>query len=160
MHLQLAHLEDTARLGQLLAQALVTQGICPLLISGPLGAGKTTLIRHIVTNLPGGENAEVSSPSFNFVNLYPTYPEVIHMDLYRLGQIGMDDSLVEYFDTVDAALIVEWAELLPPQILPAHFIRVQIEIIEGTRKVHLTPHGELAVKWLQNSNYSILTCQN
>lgn len=158
--MQLAHLEDTARLGRLLAQALVSQGICPLLISGPLGAGKTTLIRYIVANLPGGEKAEVSSPSFNLVNLYPTHPEVVHMDLYRLGQIGMDDSLVEYLDADDAALIVEWAEFLPPQVLPAHFIRVQIEITERTRKVHFAAHGDLAKKWLQNSNYLILAGQN
>ncbi len=160
MHVQLAHLEDTARLGRLLAQALAFQGICPLLISGPLGAGKTTLIRYIVTNLPGGEKAEVSSPSFNLVNVYPTHPEVVHMDLYRLGQIGMDDSLVEYLDADDAALIVEWAEFLPPQILPAQFIRVLIEITEMTRKVHFAAHGDLAQKWLQNSNYLVLAGQN
>ena len=150
MHLHLAHLEDTARLGRLLAQTLMSQGICPLLISGPLGAGKTTLIRYIVTSLAGGENAEVSSPSFNLVNIYPTCPEVVHMDLYRLGQTGVDDSLLEYLEAYSTALIVEWAENLPENTLPLSFVRLQIELSNETRKVHLSSHGEMAEEWLHS----------
>ncbi|MDZ7760310.1 MAG: tRNA (adenosine(37)-N6)-threonylcarbamoyltransferase complex ATPase subunit type 1 TsaE [Desulfovermiculus sp.] len=149
MQLILSDLDQTSRLGRMFAQALMAQGVCPLLISGPLGAGKTTLIRYIVANLPGGGKAEVSSPSFNLVNIYPTHPEVVHMDLYRLGQTGMDDSLAEYLDVYDAALLVEWAENLPESALPDNFIRLQMEVREQTRTVQLSPCGDLAQQWLR-----------
>ena len=55
-----------------------------ILLMGDLGAGKTTLIRFLVEALPGGENAEVASPSFTLCNVYPTTPKVQHFDLYRL----------------------------------------------------------------------------
>ncbi|MFP4035432.1 MAG: GTP-binding protein, partial [Desulfovermiculus sp.] len=53
MQKNLPDLESTSSLGRLLALGLINLGACPILISGPLGAGKTTLIRYIVTNLPG-----------------------------------------------------------------------------------------------------------
>jgi len=143
-------LESTASLGRLLALGLTTKGTCPILISGPLGAGKTTLIRYIVTNLPGGEQAEVSSPSFNLINIYPTQPEVAHMDLYRLGQAGLDDSLVEYLETEDMALLVEWAEYLPQNMLPENFIHLQIEVTEESRLAELRAYGSWAKSWLKN----------
>jgi tRNA threonylcarbamoyladenosine biosynthesis protein TsaE len=73
-----------------------------VLLRGDLGSGKTTFVRGLVAALPGGEEAEVASPSFNLVNVYPTRPEVVHMDLYRLrgGEAG------ELFE--------EYAEAAPP----------------------------------------------
>lgn len=154
MHCIISGLDHTARLGQMLAQALIAQGPCPLLISGPLGAGKTTLIRCIVANLPGGEEAEVSSPSFNLVNVYPTHPEVIHMDLYRLGQYGMDESLAEYLDTEGVILLVEWAEYLPQDVLPENCICIQIEFSGENRVVYLNASGNCAEEWLQRMKSS------
>lgn len=149
MQLSLPDLEHTAHLGQILAHGLAWDGACPFLIIGPLGAGKTTLIRHIVSHLPGGELAEVSSPSFNLVNIYPTRPEVVHMDLYRLGQVGVDESLAEYLDAHDVALLVEWAEYLPESLQPANFIRLQIQLSEQERAVYVSAHGAWAEAWLQ-----------
>ena len=61
-------------------------------MEGELGAGKTTLVRGLVEALPGGQDAEVASPSFNLVNLYPTQPETAHVDLYRCEGAPLDDS--------------------------------------------------------------------
>ncbi|MFO7803357.1 MAG: tRNA (adenosine(37)-N6)-threonylcarbamoyltransferase complex ATPase subunit type 1 TsaE [Desulfovermiculus sp.] len=154
MHKTLFDLECTARLGRLLAFGLISQGCCPILISGALGAGKTTLIRYIVTNLPGGDQAEVSSPSFNLINVYPTQPEVAHMDLYRLGQAGLDDSLIEYLETEDMALLVEWAEYVPQDALPANFIRMQIHVTDQDRVAELTAYGSRANAWLEHMKAS------
>ncbi len=137
-------------MGRLLAHGLISQGACPILLSGLLGAGKTTLIRYIVTSLPGGELAEVSSPSFNLINIYPTQPEVAHMDLYRLGQTGFDDSLIEYLETEDMALLVEWAEYLPQNTLPENFIHLHIGVTEESRTAELWAHGGWANSWLEN----------
>ncbi|MFP4049531.1 MAG: tRNA (adenosine(37)-N6)-threonylcarbamoyltransferase complex ATPase subunit type 1 TsaE [Desulfovermiculus sp.] len=150
MQKNLPDLESTSSLGRLLALGLINLGACPILISGPLGAGKTTLIRYIVTNLPGGEQAEVSSPSFNLINIYPTQPEVAHMDLYRLGQTGFDDSLIEYLEAENLVLLVEWAEYLSQDLLPENYIRLQIEVSDQNRMVELSAYGSWAIAWLEN----------
>ncbi|MFO7802506.1 MAG: tRNA (adenosine(37)-N6)-threonylcarbamoyltransferase complex ATPase subunit type 1 TsaE [Desulfovermiculus sp.] len=148
MQLVLADLDHTARLGRILAHTLVSHGVCPLLISGPLGAGKTALIRYVVASLPGGDNAEVSSPSFNLVNIYPTQPETVHMDLYRLGGTGLDESLIEHLESDHAALCVEWAEHLPQSALPAYYVRLQMAVSAHERSVHIHAQGPRAETWL------------
>lgn len=83
-------------------------------LSGPLGAGKTSLARGILKGL--GYMGEVASPSFAIVHPYDP-PDVslsvLHCDFYRLNdpeeaqQLGLDD----YYD--DGAIIVEWPEKAP-----------------------------------------------
>ncbi|BFR48638.1 tRNA (adenosine(37)-N6)-threonylcarbamoyltransferase complex ATPase subunit type 1 TsaE [Nitratidesulfovibrio sp. HK-II] len=120
--------DDTLRLGRTLARALAAEaGARTLLLTGGLGAGKTTLVRGLVEALPGGDAAEVSSPSFNICNMYPTRPETAHYDLYRLEQAPgaalavADDALLDLLETEGprrALVIVEWAERLPADVLP------------------------------------------
>ena len=76
-------LADTRRLGRLLAAGLRELGPVALLLRGPLGSGKTTLTAALTAALPGGDLAEVGSPSFTICNYYPTTPPVLHADLYR-----------------------------------------------------------------------------
>ena len=120
--------DDTLRLGRTLARVLAAEaGARTLLLTGGLGAGKTTLVRGLVEALPGGDAAEVSSPSFNICNMYPTRPETAHYDLYRLEQAPgaalavADDALLDLLETEGprrALVIVEWAERLPADVLP------------------------------------------
>ena len=78
-------------------------------LSGPLGAGKTTLARAILAAC--GHRGEVPSPSFTLLETYPDIrPPVVHADFYRLddraevAELGLDD----YRE--GAALIAEWPE--------------------------------------------------
>jgi len=111
--------DDTLALGRVMALTLPAQWQAPTaLLRAGLGSGKTTLTRGFVSALPGAELAEVASPSFNLVNLYPTDPPVAHVDLYRLGEGFADAGLEELLEGSGVrerrALIVEWAEYLPP----------------------------------------------
>lgn len=120
-------LEDAAateRFGRVLAAALLSANPGALLLYGPLGAGKTTLCRHLVRSLPGGETAEVASPSFTICNIYSTQPPVHHFDLYRLDAGCEDESLEESFDDTEILTIVEWPERLHPDTLPADGLRL------------------------------------
>ena len=110
------HLDDsdaTLELGRILARALAGTGQPPaLLLQGELGSGKTTLVRGLVESLPGADMAEVSSPSFNIFNLYPTTPPVAHFDLYRLEGMPPDDALFEHMEDTATLTVVEWVQFL------------------------------------------------
>ena len=86
MRLVLTSPEDTMELGAMLARAMSASTVRNLYLFADLGGGKTTLARGFVAALPGGETAEVASPSFTLCNVYPTRPEVLHADLYRLSE--------------------------------------------------------------------------
>ncbi|MEF3168910.1 MAG: tRNA (adenosine(37)-N6)-threonylcarbamoyltransferase complex ATPase subunit type 1 TsaE [Deltaproteobacteria bacterium] len=102
-------LGDLERFARCLAAVLQPGDV--ILLSGDLGAGKTTLTKKIARELGVDEN-EVSSPSFTLVNVYEEGRiPLVHADLYRLGpgadlsEIGLKDAIGE-----EAILVVEWAE--------------------------------------------------
>ncbi len=114
-----------------------------ILLQGELGAGKTTLVRGLVAALPGGNDAEVSSPSFNLLNLYPTQPETAHVDLYRLNGQEPDDTVAEVLEDDGRLVIVEWAQFLPERLLPpAHLFIRWVDAPQGGRRVRLDAVGE------------------
>ncbi|MET3710194.1 tRNA threonylcarbamoyladenosine biosynthesis protein TsaE [Sphingomonas trueperi] len=108
----LASLDEALALGAKLA-AVVGPGDV-IALSGPLGAGKTSIARGLLAAL--GLEGEAPSPSFAIVQPYDV-PEVrlpvLHVDLYRIEdpdeaeELGLDDA------RYDALLLVEWPERLP-----------------------------------------------
>lgn len=121
----------------------------PVLMRGQLGAGKTTFVRSLVQELPGSAGSEVSSPSFNILNLYPTTPLVGHFDLYRTEGQGFGSDLEEILCAPDHFCIVEWAEHLPADILPDSRIDMAWSVSGETRTVDLSAHGPEALLLLQ-----------
>lgn len=104
-----------------------------LLFSGPLGAGKTTMIRGIVKAMPGGHEAEVSSPSFNILNIYPTRPETAHFDLYRIEDTGLDPESEDVLLDEDMFIVIEWSDFLPSNLCPDDFIRIRLSLQDQGR---------------------------
>ncbi len=83
-----------------------------LLLSGGLGAGKTAFVRGLVRGLGGDEN-EVSSPTFALMNQYEARLPVYHFDLYRLsGPEEVEDlGFEEYFFSGEGVCAVEWGQV-------------------------------------------------
>ena len=138
MRQYLESLRDTERFGAELARLCTEPAPCAVFFQGELGTGKTTLIQAMVRALPGSDQAEVSSPSFNMVNFYPTIPPVAHFDLYRLRDASQEESLLEYLDSEKYLLLVEWSERLPRQFWPKEHVLVSLGFEAQGRSVEVT----------------------
>lgn len=95
---------------------------------GEMGAGKTTLIREIATQMDVIDN--VTSPTFALVNQYNTQQgdKIYHFDFYRINKIeeAYDLGYEEYFDSGNLCL-VEWPEKIEA-LLPSDALIINIEV--------------------------------
>jgi tRNA threonylcarbamoyladenosine biosynthesis protein TsaE len=121
-----------------------------LSIRGPLGAGKTTLVRGMLHGL--GHAGAVKSPTFTLVEPY-TFGNLhfYHFDLYRLNDPGELEFLGvrDYLDG-NGVCVVEWAERAQG-VLPSPDVDIMIEPTETGRMVRimtLTPQGDVLLKAL------------
>ncbi|NDV20510.1 tRNA (adenosine(37)-N6)-threonylcarbamoyltransferase complex ATPase subunit type 1 TsaE [Pseudodesulfovibrio sp. JC047] len=143
VQLHLPDLEATLALGRFLAHCVKKMPTPPsLLLQGDLGSGKTTLVRGFVESLPGSEMAEVSSPSFNIFNLYPTTPPVAHFDLYRLEGMPPDDALFEQLEETETVTIIEWIQFLDRELWPSEALLLRWSPSEKGRDLTLQAVGE------------------
>lgn len=118
--------KETFEFGYQLGERL--QGGEILLLSGPLGAGKTLFVKGVCTAL-GIEEEEVTSPSFTLVNPYKGRLQLYHLDLYRLDEgasaahaVDLDDLLADE----KSVIVIEWAERMGAYPLPNNVWRVDI----------------------------------
>ena len=121
----------TEALAASLAQKLVDEGRVPLvlLLTGDLGAGKTTFVRGFVRGLAGGDGVVVQSPTFALARTYPTTPPVHHLDLYRLQDTTTADGVVELglVDLcADGVSFVEWPVAETPWEAPTGSVDIAI----------------------------------
>jgi tRNA threonylcarbamoyladenosine biosynthesis protein TsaE len=104
-----------------------TKGHRKFAFYGPMGSGKTTLIKQICHEL--GASSLVTSPTFSLVNEYnmPNGEVIYHFDLYRINQIEelFDLGYEEYFYG-DNYIFIEWAEKAE-NLLPDQITRVTLE---------------------------------
>jgi len=136
--LDLADAAATARLGEAVSRTLRTgEAVC---LTGPLGAGKSTLARALVRALTTPDE-DVPSPTFTLVQFYETatFP-LAHFDLYRLTspdeawEIGLDEALDE------GAAVIEWPQRLEGR-LPRDRLDIDIVFDGEGRRARLTAHG-------------------
>lgn len=133
---QLDSLEQTRALaGRLLALLPARGGL--LILSGPLGAGKTTLTQLLAEQL--GSRAQVTSPSYTLIHEYPTPQGVlVHIDAYRLGgaealaELGLEDYLARA-----RLVVVEWGEALAAAYPEAWQVVLSLEL--SGRSAQLIP---------------------
>ncbi len=137
----LASEAETLALGRNIGRFLRGQKAV-LELAGDIGAGKTTFTRGLVAGL-GGEEAEVSSPTFALENVYDTPKNTVHhFDLYRLDEVGlMAEQLAEAMQEDNSVVVVEWAQRLPVGLLPDSKVVLSFQRTaegEDMRKLEIT----------------------
>ena len=124
-----------------------------VILTGPLGAGKTTLVQGIGEGLR--VRGPVTSPTFVIARVHPPLagsgPSLVHADAYRLGSIAEVDDLDLDADAASAVTVVEWGEGLA-EGLAENRLEISIQPAgEGEmRTVRLAGHG---ARW-----NAVLTC--
>ncbi|MBQ9328471.1 MAG: tRNA (adenosine(37)-N6)-threonylcarbamoyltransferase complex ATPase subunit type 1 TsaE [Solobacterium sp.] len=111
-----------------------------ILLSGDLGAGKTTLTQGIAKGL--GISRTVTSPTFTIQKLYRDGRLVLnHIDAYRLEGLNQDLGFEEYL--YDGCLtVIEWAQFAP-NLIPEEHLSISIHLLEDDRREFiLQPVGE------------------
>ncbi len=106
-----------------------------VLLHGPMGAGKTTLVRDIATVMGSQDN--VTSPTFALVNEYvvASGESIYHFDMYRIEQLveAVDMGFSDYLHS-GSLCFIEWAERVE-ELLPDDAMLVRIEAPSETERI-------------------------
>jgi tRNA threonylcarbamoyladenosine biosynthesis protein TsaE len=123
-----------------------------VILAGPLGAGKTTLVQGIGEGL--GVRGPVTSPTFVIARVHPAVarsgPSLVHADAYRLGSVSEVDDLDLDADVASAVTVVEWGEGLAEGLAEDRLeISIQPDPDGEVRTVRLRGHG---ARWNRGVN--------
>jgi len=142
--------EATFAFGERLGRHLVGGLVIGLV--GPLGAGKTILVKGVAAGNALVDVSGVTSPTFTLVHEYAGRLRLIHMDVYRLKDAGEFPSLgFDEMVQADACVIIEWADRVV-DFLPKD--RIWIELVptgELSRQITVTGLGTraaLVLRWM------------
>lgn len=109
-----------------------------VLLSGPMGAGKTAFTKSLIPHITGQDD-EVQSPTFPICLTYEGKKNVIHYDLYRLtSPVDLDE--YGWSDMRDDNItIVEWPERADQSFLsaPGHHIHIGFGVIDHERIINM-----------------------
>jgi tRNA threonylcarbamoyladenosine biosynthesis protein TsaE len=121
--------DDTRAIGQALAPLLRIHDV--LVLTGELGAGKTTLVRGIAQGL--GATEHVASPTFTLVREYVTGRlPIAHVDVYRLDRVqDVVDLALDELEGGACLLIVEWGDAVE-ELLPGERLRIELTTLDPT----------------------------
>ena len=144
---------DTVTLGRKLAEILIPPRV--MILSGDLGAGKTTLVKGIATALGAAEPDEVTSPTFTLVHEYSGTQngkpdgnpvKLLHLDLYRLDTERQLEPLgLEEMQTPDALILIEWGREIQKHQETSQ--RRNHHHLDRWRRPQNQPHPLLASDW-------------
>ncbi|EMF0047645.1 tRNA (adenosine(37)-N6)-threonylcarbamoyltransferase complex ATPase subunit type 1 TsaE [Enterococcus hirae] len=155
--IELSGLDKTEELAKVIGEVALPGD--NLVLTGHLGAGKTTLTKGIARGL--GIEQIIKSPTYTIIREYdqgrlPLY----HMDIYRVAASGADLGLDEYFEG-DGLSVIEWGNLLE-EALPEDYLELILEKSDTDleyRYVKLQAYGEqseafkqrIVEQWRQNN---------
>jgi tRNA threonylcarbamoyladenosine biosynthesis protein TsaE len=139
--IDLPDLAATTAFGRRLGRLLFPGAVVALI--GPLGAGKTHLVRAIAEGLNIPESRTVNSPTFVLIQEYQARLPIYHFDAYRLKSEAdfLDLGAHEYF-AGGGVCLVEWADRVASCLPPDH-LRIELRIRgETARRVEIAALGE------------------
>jgi tRNA threonylcarbamoyladenosine biosynthesis protein TsaE len=110
-------------------------------LTGELGAGKTTLVSGILSQLHPG--ARVRSPTYVLAEVYDGTPRVVHADLYRIeSESEVPGLALEDLAQPDGVVLVEWADRAGAK-LPADRLELELRYVEaGGRELRARGRGD------------------
>jgi tRNA threonylcarbamoyladenosine biosynthesis protein TsaE len=136
---QSSSVEKTKEQAALIAKRLKPGAV--LAFFGDLGTGKTTFIRYLAEEVAGIAPEMVSSPTFQYLNIYQGHIPVYHFDLYRLRNeqdflhLGFDEMLQG-----SGVCCIEWAERIE-SLLPKETIRICMTHVEEEKRLIAIQEG-------------------
>ena len=135
--------DELIALGQELGSLLEKNDV--LILTGELGAGKTTLTKGLAKGL--GIHQMIKSPTYTIVREYEGRLPLYHLDVYRIGEdpdsIDLDDFLYG-----DGVTVIEWGELLEDS-LPQDYLKIQLVKEENGRRILFEAVGQASKGLLQ-----------
>jgi tRNA threonylcarbamoyladenosine biosynthesis protein TsaE len=147
--IDLPDLAATEAFGRRLGTLLFPNAVIAL--DGPLGAGKTHLVRAVAEGLGIANPAAVTSPTFTLVHEYPARLPIFHFDAYRMsGPLDFYDlGVAEYYEAGGVCLI-EWADRVAVAI-PDDRLAIRLASLGGDRRrAELTATGPAYVRLLDD----------
>jgi tRNA threonylcarbamoyladenosine biosynthesis protein TsaE len=137
--------EETIELGQRLGSQL--KGGEVIAVCGPLGSGKTHLIKGIAAGAGAQDSRDITSPTFVIVNEYKGRPldcargrlDIYHIDAYRLDSIAEFEMLgFDDFCYPQSVVLIEWADKVESALRTVDCIRIELSVAGQTkRKIHI-----------------------
>jgi tRNA threonylcarbamoyladenosine biosynthesis protein TsaE len=110
-----------------------------LAICGPLGSGKTHLIKGIAAGAGAADRRQVNSPTFVIVNEYMGRLHIYHIDAYRLDSVAEFEMLgFDDFCHPQAVVLIEWADKIESALAGLQYVRLNLSHAGPTRRaIHI-----------------------
>lgn len=130
--------EETIEFGRRLGSQL--KGGEVIAVCGPVGSGKTHLIKGIAAGAGATDHKKVNSPTFVIVNEYFGRLDIYHIDAYRLNSVSEFEMLgFDDFCYPRAAVLIEWADKIESALQALDYVRVVLEHAgKNQRRIHVT----------------------
>ncbi len=131
--------EGTRRLAAAFARS-ARGGEC-LLLTGPIGAGKTEFVKGLAAALGSGDSPV--SASFNILRTYGGRLKVFHFDLFRLGAGELENTgFADYAGRADGIMAVEWGEGIRETVYGAERVELDFRLAGGdAREIRASASG-------------------
>jgi len=136
---------ETEELGIKLGR-LLKKGDC-ILLSGDLGAGKTTFTKGIGKGLD--IKKDINSPTFTIMKIYQGRLPLYHFDFYRLNNKTEDFDFLDYIEG-DGVAVIEWPDNAKV-LLPDEYLLIELAYLAcESRKISLNAKGQRYLKIMEN----------
>ncbi|MBA7628696.1 tRNA threonylcarbamoyladenosine biosynthesis protein TsaE [subsurface metagenome] len=129
--------DETIEFGRRLGSQL--KGGEVIAVCGPLGSGKTHLVKGIAAGAGAKDRRKVNSPTFVIVNEYAGRLDIYHIDAYRLNSVSEFEMLgFDDFCYPQSVVLIEWADKIESTLQAIDYIRIELEHAgETKRKIHV-----------------------